>query len=97
MAREDEEVYGLGPTCVEDDADDDITDDRVMVETNTELLVMAARFIGYTGCNQIGSCDPVAREEVLDSASMLELSVVDVEADAEACEEEAVVGPEQLN
>lgn len=93
-------MYDPELTCAEDNADDDITDkedDRVKVEADAELLAMAARLIVCTGCNQTGSCDPVACEAVLESAWMLELSIVDVEADAEACEEEAVVGPEQLN
>ena len=90
-------MYDPALTCAEDNADDDITDDRVTVDADAELLAVAARFIVCTGCNQTGCCDPVACEEVLESASVLALSVVDVEADAEVCEEEAGVGPEQLN
>ncbi len=90
-------MYDPEATCAEDNAEDDITDKgdaRVKVEADAELLVKAARFIGYTGCNQTGFRGSVACEEVLESASTLELSVVDVEADASACEEEAVAGPE---
>lgn len=82
-------------TCAEDDADDDITDkegDLVEVEADAELLVIAARFIVCTGCVQTGCCDSVVCEKVLESTSTLELPAVDVEANAEACEEDAVVG-----
>ena len=96
VAREDE-VYDPETTWAEDKADDDITDEgdgRVKVEADAELLVKAARFIVYTGFTQRGSRDSMTCEEVLESASTLELSAVDVETYAEACEEEAVVGPE---
>jgi len=90
-------VHDPEVTCAEDDAVDDITDkegDLVKVEADAKLLVMSARFTICTGCFQTGSCDSVVCEEVLESTSTLELSAVDVEADAEACEEEAVVRSE---
>lgn len=92
-----DEAYDPEATCEEDNADDDIMDEgdgRVKVEADAELLVKAARFIICTGFTQRGSRGSVACEKVLESASTLELSAVDVEVDAKACEEEAVVGSE---
>ena len=84
----------------EDDADDDKMDiegERVRVQADA-LVVAAARFIVCTGCAQRGPCGSVGCEDVLDSASALGPESpnvgVGVEVDAEACEDDAVVGPE---
>ena len=62
----------------------------VEADADAKFLEVAARFNLATGCPQTGPCEEVVCEEVLDSASTLELEPlgVDVEADAEACAED---------
>jgi hypothetical protein len=98
VAREDEEECDPKASCAGGEADGitDKVDERVKVEVDAELRAMPARFNVRTGCAQTGPCGTAVCDSVLESGLIFEVGLfgVDVEADAEACEEEAMVGPE---